>query len=254
MTNHPNVQRKLRAHLLERIPEVQDRDMTFQDVDPGNVPYLEAVVQETLRLGRITSGVARDGRWLVDQAHVVREDTVLHGYRIPKGSIVMSSAGVHYEDETFGSLGDKRRVGYWKAGTTRQFIPERWLREDWSFDADAGPTMPFSSGPRGCLGKNLAVRSTMATLIIVARAENGHFAHDLGILPCTSRGPLQLARSVRNYYHSPGAIFRKAGKVVVGARFHGQEMHYGRISFNQASAASNSFAIVGETIGSEEGG
>lgn len=61
MTNHPDVQRKLRTHLLERIPELQDRDLTFADVDPGNVPYLEAVMQESLRLSRIAGTVVREG-------------------------------------------------------------------------------------------------------------------------------------------------------------------------------------------------
>jgi cytochrome P450 len=61
MTNHPNVQRKLRAHLMDKVPELQDRDMVYEDVDPVKVPYLEAVVQETLRAARVASGFAREG-------------------------------------------------------------------------------------------------------------------------------------------------------------------------------------------------
>ena len=71
MTNHPDVQRKLRSHLLERIPEVHDRDLTIADIDPGVVPYLEAVVQESLRLARVGSGFAREGTYL----HRVRVDS-----------------------------------------------------------------------------------------------------------------------------------------------------------------------------------
>ena len=64
MTNNPDIQRKLRAHLIEKIPELQDRDMTYDDVDVDRVPYLEAVVQECLRLARVASGFAREGKSL----------------------------------------------------------------------------------------------------------------------------------------------------------------------------------------------
>ena len=63
MTNNPDVQRKLRAHLIDKIPELEDRDMTYEDVDVEKVPYLEAVVQECLRLARVAAGFAREGMW-----------------------------------------------------------------------------------------------------------------------------------------------------------------------------------------------
>ena len=56
---------------------------------------------------------------------------------------------------------EERKTGYWKAGTGRVFDPERWL-VDGKFDANAGPSLPFSLGSRGCFGKNLAV-SVVAT-------------------------------------------------------------------------------------------
>jgi cytochrome P450 len=41
----------------------------------------------------------------------------------------------------------------------REFAPERWLRSDGSFDANAGPTLAFGLGPRACFGKRLAVQA-----------------------------------------------------------------------------------------------
>lgn len=73
---------------------------------------------------------------------------------------MLTTGSFNYKEgeEDFGSRDIKtRKTGYWKAGTGRQFLPERWLASDGSFDANAGPSMPFSSGPRGCQGKNLAV-------------------------------------------------------------------------------------------------
>jgi hypothetical protein len=61
MTVFPDIQRKLRKHILESMPELQDRPPTLEDLTPGKLPYLEAVVQETLRLSRTAGGYSRDG-------------------------------------------------------------------------------------------------------------------------------------------------------------------------------------------------
>lgn len=53
--------------------------------------------------------------------------------------------------------GKERKTGAWAAGTGRLFDPERWLRSDGTFDPNAGPSLPFSLGQRGCFGKSLAV-------------------------------------------------------------------------------------------------
>lgn len=62
MTNNPSVQRKLRDHVLTRMPELQDRQPTFEDLNAANLPYLEAVVFESLRLSRTAGGYVRQGR------------------------------------------------------------------------------------------------------------------------------------------------------------------------------------------------
>jgi hypothetical protein len=60
-----------------------------------------------------------------------------------------------------GTEENEKKTGTWAAGTGRHFDPERWLRPDGSFDANAGPSLPFSLGQRGCFGKSLAVSSTI---------------------------------------------------------------------------------------------
>jgi cytochrome P450 len=65
MTNHPEVQIKLRKHVQQRLPDIQDTPPTFEDVNATNLPYLEAVVWETLRLGRIAAAFGRDGEYTV---------------------------------------------------------------------------------------------------------------------------------------------------------------------------------------------
>jgi cytochrome P450 len=62
MANHPEVQYKLRRHVLERLPELQDRPPNFEDLSATNTPYLEAVVHETLRISRTAGGYARESK------------------------------------------------------------------------------------------------------------------------------------------------------------------------------------------------
>lgn len=59
MTNNPSVQHKLRQHLLDLLPQ----PITADSVSSINVPYLEAVVHETLRLSRTASGTSRESKF-----------------------------------------------------------------------------------------------------------------------------------------------------------------------------------------------
>jgi hypothetical protein len=63
------------------------------------------------------------------------------------------------KEKNQGTEENEKKTGTWAAGTGRHFDPERWLRPDGSFDANAGPSLPFSLGQRGCFGKSLAVSS-----------------------------------------------------------------------------------------------
>ncbi|ORY21756.1 cytochrome P450 [Naematelia encephala] len=178
MTNHPEVQRKLRKHMLEKLPEMQDRPPKFEDLNATNTPYLEAVVHETLRLSRTAGGYSRE----------VTQDVTVLGKVIPKGCTIIIPTVTGLEDRStpvYGpdpnALGSdsvdpddiaermdaslevlrpgsaKRKVGFWKPGSGFNFDPERWLNEQGHFDINAGPSLPFSAGQRGCFGKNLAM-------------------------------------------------------------------------------------------------
>jgi len=78
MALYPDVQEEARAELdrvvgKDRLPEFSDRP---------NMPYLEAVLQETARCGLV---------FPLSLAHVSTEDDEYNGYLIPKGSIVTSN-------------------------------------------------------------------------------------------------------------------------------------------------------------------
>ncbi len=96
-------------------------------------------------------------------------DTTLLGHRIPKGTVVMfSSEGPGFKkpaipvDASLRSEHSRTKYqgGSWEPRDLALFNPERWLKKDESgdtvFDAQAGPFLSFSLGPRGCFGKKLA--------------------------------------------------------------------------------------------------
>ena len=95
-------------------------------------------------------------------SHEATRDTVLLGRFVPKGVDILFPAFIGQEEapgwfpSRTGEYGE-RKVGYWQPSSAGQFIPERWLNEDGSFDVDKGPSMPFGLGIRACFGKNLAV-------------------------------------------------------------------------------------------------
>ncbi|KAJ7505699.1 cytochrome P450 [Mycena galericulata] len=162
LCKHPLVQHKLRAELLNNLPGIETRPPTFAEIsDESKVPYLTAVIHEMLRCSRTASAVARDTTC----------DTVLLGYPIPKGTQVLMPIGMVQQLESDGSKDVTdgldtmrsassqrgRKTGYWSSSDVHLFNPERWLTPDGSFDANAGPYMPFSFGFRGCFGQKLAL-------------------------------------------------------------------------------------------------
>lgn len=58
---------------------------------------------------------------------------------------------------------DDPRLG-WKGSNVEAFRPERWLVENGAFDINAGPSIPFASGPRSCFGAKMAVSCCYALL------------------------------------------------------------------------------------------
>ena len=71
-------------------------------------------------------------------------------------SLPGADAEANAEETEEGEKGQGKKTGTWAAGTGRMFDPSRWIK-DGAFDPNAGPSIPFSLGQRGCFGKSLAV-------------------------------------------------------------------------------------------------
>jgi cytochrome P450 len=109
----------------------------------SGLTYLNAVIEEGLRLfPPAPFGLPR-----------VCPGATINGLFIPKGTIVSV--------DTYTVSHDARNFHQ-----PNNFIPDRWIDRKWKVNRDA--SRPFSLGPRGCLGMNLAyleARMTLASLI-----------------------------------------------------------------------------------------
>jgi len=109
----------------------KDATMAFEGLE--KLPYLTAVIKESLRL---FSGVVSPTPRIVGPS-----STRIAGVDVPAGtSVSISSPFLHHNPDIFRD--------------PMKFIPERWLQSN-SRELE-NFLVPFSRGPRSCLGINLA--------------------------------------------------------------------------------------------------
>ncbi|KAF3890240.1 MULTISPECIES: cytochrome P450 [Nostocales] len=139
ISQHPEVE----ARLFEEIDRVLgQRAIATSDLE--QMPYLEMVLKESMRLLPVTTVVPRQAV----------ENVVLQGYTLPKNSVVLIAPWtLHRNREYFPN--------------PLEFNPERFHRER----QDAIPKfayLPFSGGPRICIGNAFAMmqmRINLATIL-----------------------------------------------------------------------------------------
>ena len=128
---------------LKRVLEELDGAMGGKDPTPEAVeklPYLVGVIKEGMRLFPA-------GTWT---GRLAMREFELDGHPLPKGTwIVMSPYVVHRIPEIFPD--------------PYRFMPERWLTEN----HPAYEFMPFSAGPRYCIGTSLAMMQLKIALSIL---------------------------------------------------------------------------------------
>ncbi|RYP65762.1 hypothetical protein DL771_008127 [Monosporascus sp. 5C6A] len=173
VADEQEVQNKLRAALRTAYGAAlsEGRQPSVTELWKTPVPYLDAVIEESLRVNGPLPNTQRE----------TIVDTVILGHNIPKGTEIIFvgngpsclSPGVSVPDSARSeSSRAKYSHGHWNPEDIHLFRPERWLRVDENgrevFDPQAGPTMPFSFGPRGCFGRRLAyleIRIVLALLV-----------------------------------------------------------------------------------------
>ncbi len=154
-----------RPEILHRMRSEVDmvlggRDPTFEDVP--KVPYLRQVIEETLRLRPPAPIIPRN---------VVEEDEI-DGYRVSPGDVVFMFFWATHRHPAFWPDAD--------AFDPDRFSPERSKdRHSWSF-------LPFSGGPRTCIGNMFAL---VESSVLVAQLLN---RFDFEVLSCADVRPIAI--------------------------------------------------------------
>ncbi|XP_048480705.1 cytochrome P450 4C1 [Plutella xylostella] len=139
IANEPSVQDTISSELQD-IFLGSDRPPTVEDLQ--EMKYLECCIREGLRLYPSVPYIAR----------LLKEDTVLSGYVVPAGTIVnIHVFDVHRRAELFPE--------------PEAFRPERWLAPP----PHKYAYVPFSAGPRNCIGQKFAMLELKTVLSGVLR-------------------------------------------------------------------------------------
>ncbi|OWZ03332.1 hypothetical protein PHMEG_00024955 [Phytophthora megakarya] len=144
---HPHVEEKLRAELLQKLPKLATSDEYMPSLDELlHLPYLDAVISENLRLLPIFPYTSRQ---------CIRDTVLPDGTFIPAGAVLGLP---HYVMA--------RLKNVW-GDDAAEFIPERFLDPNTGevLDLPAATSAAFGAGPRICVGRRLA---TMEMKLLIA--------------------------------------------------------------------------------------
>ncbi|XP_060076084.1 cytochrome P450 2U1-like [Ylistrum balloti] len=172
MISYPDVQEKCQRE----IDEIVGHGRKVQMSDKSQLPYVEATLLEIQRLANVA---------IASLPHVATRDSIVGGYRIPEGAIVLAHLQLTHEDSSC-----------WDDPLA--FKPDRFLDSDGKirkYDA----FMPFSIGPRACPGDSLAKKvmflmfcNTLQRFNLIKREEDDVLSHEGDVGITRSPKPYQL--------------------------------------------------------------
>ncbi|KAJ0920780.1 putative 3,9-dihydroxypterocarpan 6A-monooxygenase [Helianthus annuus] len=137
LINHPNIMKKA----VEEIDQVVGKSRLVQESDIPNLPYLQAIVMESLRLHPAAPLIQR----------LSTQDCTIGGYHIPANTTTFINVW---------SLG--RDPAYWE--NPLEFRPERFQENKLDVRGQHFHLLPFSTGRRMCPGISLALLTVPTTL------------------------------------------------------------------------------------------
>jgi len=145
IVKHPSVYEKLMSELEEHLGAEEG---VISYADCKDLKYLNACINETLRIHSTSS---------IGLPRILPETVSFKGHLLPKGLVCsVPTFDIHHDHEVWGD--------------PYTFRPERWLEPNAKEREKA--FMPFSFGPRSCIGRNLAMMELcMITSTILKRYE-----------------------------------------------------------------------------------
>ncbi|KAK1430882.1 hypothetical protein QVD17_13974 [Tagetes erecta] len=132
------------TRVREEVSEIVGEDGKLEEDKTFNLPYLHAVIKETMRLQAGSPLLA---------PHITQTEVKIKNYVIPRNTQLLVNAWAMSRDER-----------YWDKPTV--FMPERFLNNKVDYKEQNFEFLPFGSGRRKCPGMPLAER--MLSLIVAA--------------------------------------------------------------------------------------
>ncbi|KAM5543795.1 hypothetical protein V8D89_002412 [Ganoderma adspersum] len=194
MALHPDKLRKAQAELdevvgTERMPTISDK---------GSLPYVNALIKETMRWHpALPLSIAR----------CTSEDDVYEGYTIPKGTIVMPNVWA---------------IAFSKIGPydPEHFVPERFLKTTGEIPIDPTTSWAFGFARRICPGKALGENSvfiliaTLLAMFDIAPPDDGNFKPDFGLGLVSYPKPFKCKITPRSTSKAAQIVWRANQSVV----------------------------------------
>ncbi|KAM6926541.1 cytochrome P450 2D15-like [Lycodopsis pacificus] len=153
LMNHPQIQERCQQE-IDNVLGGKD-EASYED--RHQMPYVQAVIHEIQRLADTVP---------LSVFHCTTKDTELMGYSIPKGTMIIPNLSSVLNEE-----------GQWKS--PREFNPENFLNEQGEF-VKPEAFMPFSAGPRMCLGEALARMELFLIVVTLLRRFTFVWPEDAG--------------------------------------------------------------------------
>ncbi|KAM9670485.1 cytochrome P450 4V2 isoform 2-T2 [Dama dama] len=155
--SYPEVQQKVDSE-LEEVFGKSDRPVTLEDLK--KLKYLECVIKESLRLFPPVPFFARN----------LTQDCEVVGYKIVQGSqVIILPYALHRDPKYFPD--------------PEEFKPERFFAEN-SKGRHTYAYVPFSAGPRNCIGQKFAIMEEKTILSCILRhfwVESNQKREELGL-------------------------------------------------------------------------
>ncbi|KAH7860939.1 hypothetical protein Vadar_019794 [Vaccinium darrowii] len=167
MIKNPRVQQKAQ----EELDRVVGCERVMTESDFPNLPYLQCVAKEAIRLHPPTPLML---------PHKASSNVKIGGYDIPKGSTIHINVWAVARDSEV-----------WK--NPEEFRPERFLEEDIDMKGHDFRLLPFGAGRRVCPGTQLGINLVMSML--------GHLLHHFCWTPAEGMKPEQIDMS-----ENPGIV------------------------------------------------
>lgn len=153
LMNYPHIQERCQ----QEIDDVLGGKYRASFEDRHEMPYTQAVIHEIQRVANTVP---------LSVFHCTTKDTELMGYSIPKGTMIIENLTSVLSEE-----------GQWKF--PHEFNPENFLDDKGEF-VKPEAFMPFSAGPRVCLGEGLARMELFLMIVTLLRKFKFIWPEDAG--------------------------------------------------------------------------